>query len=92
MAESRSLKCPVCGARFRQTTDCRRCGADLEPLMRLAMKAYLAREASRQRLLEGDFESAENLAVLAQDLCATSDGRRLVLLASCLSCVEGEGD
>lgn len=36
-------RCPVCRARFRESVECRRCGADLEPLMLLLAGAHLFR-------------------------------------------------
>jgi len=33
-------RCPVCQARFRRARVCSRCGADLEPLMRLQISRH----------------------------------------------------
>lgn len=75
------LRCPVCRAKFRRTATCSRCGADLTPLMTLAVRAWQARQAARRALLTGDIETAARRAAEAQDLQATEPGRRLVLLS-----------
>jgi hypothetical protein len=49
------LKCPVCAARFRGSAACTRCGTDLTPLMRIAAKAWQARQQARSALRAGDF-------------------------------------
>ena len=46
----RQASCPVCGARFRSTPICSRCRTDLSPLMRIAARAWAARERSRSAL------------------------------------------
>ena len=74
-------RCPVCQARFRGSTACSRCGADLKPLMLLVVEAWRARESARQALAAGDFAAALRHAARAQQLCATSRGRRLLALA-----------
>lgn len=55
-------QCPVCRARFRGARICSRCGADLEPLMRLAARAWMLREAARDALAAGAFGRARELA------------------------------
>lgn len=78
--------CPVCGARFRGTRQCSRCGADLLILMRIAAQAYRFREAARQALVAGDPPQTVRSATKAEALHATAAGRRLkrvgVLLAA----------
>jgi hypothetical protein len=59
-------RCPVCQARFRGARICSRCGADLEPLMLLAVKAWQLRQAARQALDAGDVQRALALAIEAQ--------------------------
>jgi uncharacterized membrane protein YvbJ len=53
-----SLKCPVCGAKFRGDATCTRCGTDLTFLMRLAARAYAARQRCREALKMGHLELA----------------------------------
>lgn len=48
------LKCPVCSARFRGSVACTRCGTDLAPLMRIAAKAWQARQQACCALRDGD--------------------------------------
>jgi hypothetical protein len=73
-------KCPVCQARFRGSRICSRCGADLEPLMRLAVKAWQLRQASRQALDAGDIQRGLSLAMEAQGTQYTGSGEALRLL------------
>lgn len=69
--------CPVCGARFRGTRECSRCGADLLTLMRIAAQAYRLRAAARRALGAGDPSRAVRSATQAEALHATAAGRRL---------------
>ena len=73
-------RCPVCQARFRGARICSRCGADLEPLMLLSVKAWQLRQASREALKAGDVERALTLAMEAQDIQGTESGEALRLL------------
>jgi hypothetical protein len=73
-------RCPVCQARFRGVLTCSRCGADLEPLMRLTVKAWQLREAARHALASGDIDRAVRLAAQAQDIQDTQSGGALKLL------------
>jgi len=77
--------CPVCQARFRGSTECSRCGADLGTIMRLAAGAWRMREAARQALAEGDPARARALAAQAQEICRTPTGRQLELVGAWLS-------
>jgi len=79
-------RCPVCQARFRGSRTCSRCGADLEPLMRLAVKAWQLRQAARQSLDAGDVERALELAIEAQGIQETESGEALELLSAWLAC------
>jgi hypothetical protein len=79
------LRCPVCRAGFRDSVRCSRCGADLSPLMRLAARAYLARQAGREALRRGNLAASVRLARQAQGLHATDQGRRLREVAVRLS-------
>ena len=76
--------CPVCQARFRGARLCSRCGADLGPLMRLAVTAWRLREAARQALEAGEFARALGLASEAQHLHGTPGGASLRLLGAWL--------
>ncbi len=83
-------RCPVCQARFRGSRTCSRCGADLEPLMRLAVKAWQLRQAARQALDAGDVGRALALAVEAQGTQNTDSGEALRLLGAWLKTVPAE--
>ncbi len=78
-------RCPVCNARFRETSTCSRCGADLAPLMCLAAEAHRLRAAARYAVCGGDFAGAWACAHQAQKLCATEAGSDLALLTSLLA-------
>jgi len=85
LIESRELpKCPVCQARFRESSNCPRCGADLRPLMTLIARAYGLRLDANRALQANDFERACKLACQAQALCSTPKGEDLRLLSSWL--------
>jgi hypothetical protein len=77
-------RCPVCQARFRGSRICSRCGADLEPLMRLTVRAWQLRQAARRALDAGDFERALELAIEAQSTQRTDSGEALRLLGAWL--------
>lgn len=77
-------RCPVCQARFRGVRICSRCGADLEPLMRLSVEAWRLRQAARQALASGDVERAVELTAKAQDIQDTESGGALLMLGSWL--------
>ena len=64
----RPLKCPVCGAGFRGRATCSRCGTDLSAPMRIAAKAWAARERSRAALRAGDLPTALRWAAAARQL------------------------
>jgi len=51
-------RCPVCTVRFRDRTTCPRCGTDLTALMRVAARAWAARQRCRAALLAGDLDAA----------------------------------
>ena len=77
-------RCPVCQARFRGARICSRCGADLEPLMRLSVRAWQLRQAARKALDAGDLDGALEFATQAQDVQSTESGEALHLLAAWL--------
>ena len=77
--------CPVCQARFRGSTECSRCGADLGTIMGLAVGAWRMREAARQAIAEGDVARARALASQAQEICRSAAGRDLEMVSSWLA-------
>jgi predicted amidophosphoribosyltransferase len=74
--------CPVCRARFRGSSLCSRCGADLTALMLLAAHAYVLRQSGRQSLRQGDYRGALACSQAAQRLHATPEGNLLSLLCT----------
>jgi hypothetical protein len=82
--------CPVCRARYRGTATCSRCGADLEPLMRLMAEAFRLRRGARQALRDGDHRTARELAASARELHDTPHGQRLELLGRWLETFVGD--
>lgn len=76
-----ALKCPVCGARFRGTIVCSRCGGDLEPLMRIVVRAWRLRRRAALALLGGDADSAFIDARLSRRLHDTEAARKIELIA-----------
>jgi len=77
-------RCPVCQARFRGARECSRCGANLEPLMLLAVQAWKLGESARAALAAGDFERAFAQARAAQAVQATPTGGFLSALSAWL--------
>ena len=77
--------CPVCQARFRGARVCSRCGADLGPLMGLAVKAWRLRQAARQALDRGEYGKALGVASEAQHVHRTPHGASLYLLSAWLN-------
>ena len=79
---SAAMACPTCRAAWRGAVTCPRCGTDLTALMRVAVRAWELRQATRAALCAGH-RTAEALA-LARAACqlhATPDGQRLLALA-----------
>jgi len=74
MNDESSLHCPVCQVRFRGERECSRCGADLNPLMLLAVQAHILRQAAQQSLRSGDARTALASVQAAQDLRSTPRG------------------
>ncbi len=64
---------------------CSRCGADLGPLMRLAVNAWRLRQAARQALEAGELDRALELADEAQHVHRTPGGEALRVLIEWLS-------
>jgi len=77
--------CPVCRARFRGSSECSRCGADLKTIMSLQASAWRLREAARQALTNGDPAKARVLASMAEVLHHTPAGSRIKSLSSWLA-------
>src|SRR5712692_8649131 len=79
---SAAMACPTCRAAWRGAVTCPRCGTDLTALMRVAVRAWELRQATRAALCAGD-RTAEALA-LARAACqlhTTLYGQRLLALA-----------
>jgi hypothetical protein len=76
-----AASCPVCRARFRGSSHCSRCGADLTVLMLLATHAYVMRQAARQSLREGDWQAALDSAQAAQRLQSSPEGSLLCVIS-----------
>ena len=74
--------CPVCRARFRGSSECSRCGADLKIIMVLQVKAWRLREAARQAIVGGDPIKAGVFASQAEALHCTPAGKRIEALSS----------
>ena len=81
--------CPACGAGFRGTATCSRCGADLGVVMGLALAAFLIRARARRRLLEGDLEGAGALAQESERLDRSPAGEALVRVTFLLTMATG---
>ena len=76
--------CPVCRARFRGSSECSRCGADLTIIMSLAASAWRMRQEARLALAD-DPQRARALASQAEAICHTAAGRRLEELGAWLA-------
>jgi hypothetical protein len=77
-------RCPVCLARFRGVRVCSRCGADLEPLMILAVRSWRLRVAARAAIGDRRFEQALELAERAQEAQRTAEGEALRVVSGLL--------
>lgn len=84
MEETPHYRCPVCNALFRETSECSRCGADLQPLFRLLVAAYRRREKARTAIRDQDFDMAHAIASHARTLHDVKNARRLEILAGWL--------
>ena len=79
---SAAMACPTCRAAWRGVTTCPRCGTDLTALMRVAVRAWELRQATRAALCAGDHATeALALARAACQLHTTPSGQRLFALA-----------
>jgi hypothetical protein len=79
---SAAMACPTCRAAWRGVATCPRCGTDLAAIMRVAVRAWELRQATRAALCAGD-RTAEALA-LARAACqlhTTPYGQHLLALA-----------
>ena len=81
--------CPACGAGFRGTAICSRCGADLSAVMGLGMAAFHLRVRARRLLIEGDVEGAAALAEKAERLDTSPAGDALVRVTFLLTAAAG---
>jgi hypothetical protein len=84
-----SAGCPACGASFRGTATCSRCGADLSVVMGLAMAAFHFRARARRLLVEGDLEGAAALARESERLDRSPAGDALVRVTLLLTVAAG---
>ena len=79
---SAAMACPTCRAVWRDVATCPRCGTDLTALMRVAVRAWELRQATRAALCAGDRTTeALALARAACQLHTTPYGQRLLALA-----------
>jgi hypothetical protein len=79
---SAAMACPTCRAAWRGVVTCSRCGTDLTALMRVAVRAWELRQATRAALCAGDRATeALALARAACQLHTTPSGQRLFALA-----------
>jgi hypothetical protein len=79
---SAAMACPTCRAAWRGAVTCPRCGTDLTALMRVAVRAWELRQATRAALCAGDRTTeALELARAACQLHTTPYGQRLLALA-----------
>ena len=82
--------CPVCGASFRGSAACSRCGADLTIVMRLQASAWRLRRAARDAVRQGDAARAHALAAKAQMVHQTPSGAHLELVTAWLQVVANQ--
>ncbi|HQN01558.1 MAG TPA: hypothetical protein PLL36_10800 [Candidatus Hydrogenedentes bacterium] len=80
MVDTERYRCPVCKASFRGANLCPRCGASLDPILRIAAEASALRAKAATLLQCGHFEEARQTAARAQRYDATETGRKLLLL------------
>ena len=81
--------CPACGAGWRGTAICSRCGADLSVVMGLALGAFHLRARARRLLIEGDVAGAAAEAGEAERLDPSPAGDALVRVTSLLAAIVG---
>lgn len=77
-----SVACPVCRARFRGSSRCSRCGADLTALLLLTAHAYVMRQTARKLLKQGDCQAALASVQAAQRLHLTPEGSLLYVVCT----------
>lgn len=80
--------CPVCRATFRGSASCPRCGAALEALMSIAVRAWRLRQQAREALRNLDFATARQHAAAAQQLQSTPAGHSLQQVAAACELME----
>ena len=81
MRTTERVSCPTCGAAFRGTVRCGRCGADLAALTAVILAARKERELARRAILNGDGDAALLHVERALALHRTEQGLRLKALA-----------
>ena len=81
MRTARGEGCPTCGAPFRGTVVCGRCGADLAALTAVILAAREEREQARRAILDGDGDAALLHVDRALALHRSERGLRLKVLA-----------
>ena len=79
------MLCPVCRARFRGTSHCSRCGADLLPLLTQIARAHHAHRAAAAALCSGQLDTAHSLALRARTYHSNPTTRRLATLTELLT-------
>ena len=67
--------CLVYRARFRGSSECLRCGADLTMVMTLVASAWRMRQTARRALAAGESARTHELASQAQRICYTPAGK-----------------
>jgi len=77
-------RCPVCGAPFRHSPDCVRCGADLRPVMTSLAEAWSLRQHARQSLRAGDYRRGVVLAQASNRICQTATSQDLIMASQLL--------
>ncbi len=80
MVDTERYRCPVCKASFRGANLCPRCGATLDPILRIIAEASALRAKAAQLVQSGHFEEARQAAARAQRYDATETGKNLLLL------------
>ncbi len=70
-------RCPHCKARIKEQPICRRCGADLSPLLLIETQAGEYARRCVQSLLAGNMQEAEDCIAAAVLLHATDCNRVL---------------
>lgn len=78
------MKCPVCKADNDPGPQCRRCRADLSPLVALEEQRGAALAAAQEAASRGDWGQLASAAARADELRRDDESRRLVALGQLL--------